>query len=113
MERARKGNPHLLLVLLATAFAVAAIWAATALAAGGSSSASSDPGSSQPTVEFVQEDDATPPAERLSRPRRRIGRRLERLVRIERLGLDGLLARRCEGAGRSLCDRPAPSPNPA
>ena len=33
MERARKGNPHLLLVLLATAFAVAAIWAATALAA--------------------------------------------------------------------------------
>ena len=37
MERARKSNPQVLLVLLAAAFAVAAIWATTALAAGGSS----------------------------------------------------------------------------
>ena len=37
MERARKSNAPMLLVLLAAAFAVAAIWAATALAGGGSS----------------------------------------------------------------------------
>jgi hypothetical protein len=50
-----------LLTLLALAFAIAAIWAATALANGGSSSASSDPGSSQPAVDFVQsQDDPTP-----------------------------------------------------
>lgn len=56
MERARKSNPQAL-TLLALAFAVAAIWAATALANGGSSSASSDPGSSQPAAEFVQSQD--------------------------------------------------------
>ena len=60
MERARKSNPQVLLALLAMAFVIAAIWAATALAAGGSPSASSDSGSSQPAAEFVQEDDAAP-----------------------------------------------------
>jgi len=62
MERARKHNPQMLLILLASAFAVAAIWAATALAAGGSPAAASDPSGSQATVEFVQaENDAAPP----------------------------------------------------
>ena len=62
MERTRKHNPQMLLILLASAFAVAAIWAATALAAGGSPAASGDSGSSQATVEFVQaENDAAPP----------------------------------------------------
>ena len=60
MERARKSNPQVLLALLAMAFVIAAIWAATALAAGGSPSASSDSGSSQPAAEFVQEDDPAP-----------------------------------------------------
>ena len=60
MERAHKSNPSALLVLLATAFVVAAVWAATALAGGDSSSASTDPGS-RPAVEFVQvEEDAAP-----------------------------------------------------
>ena len=63
MERARRNNPHVLLVLLAMAFAIAAIWAATALAAGDSSSASGDPGSSQPAVSFVQEQDDAAPAD--------------------------------------------------
>ena len=63
MERARRNNPHMLLVLLATGFVVAAIWAATALAAGDSSSASGDPGSSQPAVSFVQEQDDAAPAD--------------------------------------------------
>ena len=57
MERARKSNPQTLLTVLALAFAVAAIWAATALANDGSSSASSDPGSSQSAAEFVQSQD--------------------------------------------------------
>jgi hypothetical protein len=61
MERARK-NPQTLLTVLALAFAVAAIWAATALANGGSSSASSDPGSSQPADEFVQSQDDPAPS---------------------------------------------------
>ena len=60
MERARKSNPQVLLALLAMAFVIAAIWAATALAAGGSPSASSDSGGSQPAAEFAQEDDAAP-----------------------------------------------------
>ena len=102
MERARKNNPQVLLILLAAAFVVAAIWAATALAAGGSPAASGDSGGSQPAVAFVQaEDDAAPSADGLPRPRRRLGRRLGRLVRIDRIELDGLLGRRCEGAGRS------------
>jgi hypothetical protein len=64
MERARKSSPQTMLTLLALAFGVAAIWAATALANGGSSSASSDPGSSQPTAELVQsQDDPAPPGE--------------------------------------------------
>ncbi len=62
MERARKTNPQVLLVLLAMAFVVAAIWAATALAAGDSPSASSDSGSGRPAAELVQ-DDAAPPGE--------------------------------------------------
>jgi hypothetical protein len=64
MERARKSNPQALLTLLALAFAIAAIWAATALANGGSSSASGDPGGSRPTAEFVQsQDDPAPSGE--------------------------------------------------
>ena len=62
MERARKTNPPLLLVLLATAFAVAAIWAATALAAGDAPSASGDSSGGQPAAEIVQ-DDTAPPGE--------------------------------------------------
>ena len=62
MERAHKRNPQALLTLLALAFAVAAIWAATALANGGSSSASNDPGSSQPAAELVQSQDEPAPS---------------------------------------------------
>ena len=62
MERASRRNPRVLLSLVALAFAVAAIWAATALANGGSSSASSDPGSGQPAAEFVQSQDDPAPS---------------------------------------------------
>ena len=62
MERAGKSNPQTLLTVLALAFAVAAIWAATALANGGSSSASSDPGSSQPAAQLVQSQDDPAPS---------------------------------------------------
>jgi hypothetical protein len=62
MERARTSNPQTLLTLLALAFAIAAIWAATALADGGSSSASSDPGSSRPAADFVQSQDDPAPS---------------------------------------------------
>jgi hypothetical protein len=62
MERARTSNPQTLLTLLALAFAIAAIWAATALANGGSSSASSDPGSSRPAADFVQSQDDPAPS---------------------------------------------------
>ena len=62
MERARKSNPQPLLTLAALAFAIAAIWAATALANGGSSSASNDPGSSQPAADFVQSQDDPAPS---------------------------------------------------
>ena len=62
MERARKSNPQALLTLLALAFVVTAIWAATALANGGSSSASSDPGRSQPAAELVQSQDDPAPS---------------------------------------------------
>ena len=61
MERARKSNPQMLLIV-ALAFAVAAIWAATALANGGSSTASNDPGSSPPSSEFVQSQDDPAPS---------------------------------------------------
>ena len=62
MERVRKSNPQALLTLVALASAVAAIWAATALANGGSSSASSDPDSSRPTPEVVQSQDDPAPS---------------------------------------------------
>jgi hypothetical protein len=62
MERAHKSNAPVLLALLAAAFAVAAIWAATALAGGDSSLASSDPGSSQPASEFVQSQEEPAPS---------------------------------------------------
>ena len=60
MERARRTNPPLLLVLLATAFAIAAIWAATALAAGDAPSAAGDSSGGQPAAELVQDDTAGP-----------------------------------------------------
>jgi hypothetical protein len=63
MERASTSNPQRLLTLLALAFAIAAIWAATALGNGGSSSASSDPGSSPPAADFVQSQDDPAPSE--------------------------------------------------
>ena len=62
MDRARKSNAHVLLAMLAAAFAIAAIWAATALAGGGSSAASGDSGSTQPAVEFVQSQDEPAPS---------------------------------------------------
>ena len=104
MERARRNNPQVLLILLAAAFAVAAIWAATALAAGGSPPASGDSGGSRPAVAFVQaENDAAPSADDC--PDRADGsRRLGRLIRIDRVGLDGLRPVDARGAGRSLCD---------
>jgi hypothetical protein len=63
MDGTRKLNPQALLALLAMAFVVAAIWAATALA-GGASSSSSDSAGGQPAAEFVQsdEDGETPSA---------------------------------------------------
>jgi len=64
MERSRRSNAHLLLALMATVFAVAAIWAATALAVGDSASASGDSGGSRPAAEFVQsQDDPAPSAD--------------------------------------------------
>ena len=63
MERAHKGNPATLFVLLATAFVVTAVWAATGLAGGDSSSASTDPGSSRPAVEFAQAEEEAAPRE--------------------------------------------------
>ena len=99
MERARKNNPQVLLILLAAAFAVAAIWAATALAAGGSSAASGDSGGSQPAVAFVQaENDAAPPADDCPDRADGSGGGSGELVRIDRVGLDGLLGQRCEGS---------------
>jgi hypothetical protein len=62
MERARKTKPQPLLVLLATAFVVAAIWAATALAAGDAPSSSGESSGGQPAAELVQ-DDAAPSGE--------------------------------------------------
>ena len=55
-EKARQFNARPLLIALATIFAVASIWAATALAAGGSSS-SSEPAASNggPLVVEVQQ----------------------------------------------------------
>ncbi len=96
MERARK-NPQLLLVLLATAFAVAAIWAATALAAGDSATASSNPGSSEPTADFVQAEDDAVPGEDCPEDGSGGSDGSERLVRIE---LHGLLVAAREPGGR-------------
>ena len=62
MDRTRKLNPQALVVLVAMAFMVAAIWAATAMAAGGSPSPSSDSSSGQPAAELVQEGDGTTPS---------------------------------------------------
>ena len=62
--RTRKLNPQAFLAVLAMAFVVAAIWAATAMATGGSPSSSSDSSSGQPAAELVQEGDGpTPSAE--------------------------------------------------
>ena len=62
MDRTRKLNPRAFLALMAMAFVVAAIWAATATAAGGSPSSSSDSSSGQPAAELVQEGDGTTPS---------------------------------------------------
>jgi hypothetical protein len=62
MDRTRKLNPQAFLALMAMAFVVAAIWAATAMATGGSPSSSSDSSSGQPAVELVQEGDGTTPS---------------------------------------------------
>jgi hypothetical protein len=65
-EKARQFNARPLLIALATVFAAASIWAATALAAGGSSS-SSEPAASNggPFVVDVQRDtgDAAAPGD--------------------------------------------------
>ena len=107
MERARK-RPQLLLVLLAAVFAVAAIWAATALAAGDSSAASSDPGSSQPAVEFVQaEDDAAPSADDCPEDGDGSGGGSGGSG-LDRIELDGLLARGSRGSRAVARDRSAP-----
>ena len=64
-EKAREFNPRPLLIALATIFAVAAIWAATALAAGGSSPSSEPAASNGPSVVDVQQDngDAAAPGD--------------------------------------------------
>ena len=62
MDRTRKLNPHALVALLAMAFVVAAIWAATAMAAGGSPSSTSGPTGSRPAAEFVQEEESETPS---------------------------------------------------
>ena len=64
MERAQKA-PHVLVVLLAGAFVVAAIWAATALAGGGGASASGNSNVNVPAIDFVQSapDDTAPSAD--------------------------------------------------
>jgi len=54
-EKAREFNPRPLLIALATIFAVAAIWAATALAAGGSSPSSEPAASNGPFPVDVQQ----------------------------------------------------------
>jgi hypothetical protein len=56
-EKARQFNARPLLIALATVFAAASIWAATALAAGGSSPASEPAASNGPFAVDVQQND--------------------------------------------------------
>lgn len=55
MDNPRKLDLRLVLTALAVAFAVAALWAATALAGGSSSSGTDDPATS-PAAAFIQDD---------------------------------------------------------
>jgi hypothetical protein len=59
MESTRKLDARLVLTVLAVAFAVGALWAATALAGGSSSSGSTEP-STSPTASFIQQEEETP-----------------------------------------------------